>query len=102
MSDFSERRIALIGGAGFIGHHLAIRLRSLGAQVLVVDSLAVNNLYSLHREGTKNPNADLYLRVVRERLDRLDDNGIALEVMDSRDYSGLSHVLTASPLPAAP
>jgi len=93
MNDFSERRIALIGGAGFIGHHLAMRLRSLGAQVLVVDSLAVNNLYSLHREGKKNPNAELYLRVIRERLDLLDDNGIGLEVMDSRDYSGLSHVL---------
>ncbi len=93
MSDFSQRRIALIGGAGFIGHHLALRLKSLGVQVLVVDSLAVNNLYSLHREGKKNPNADLYLRVIRERLDLLDDNGIPLEVMDARDYSGLSHIL---------
>ena len=33
MSDFSRRRIALIGGAGFIGHHLALRLKNLGAQV---------------------------------------------------------------------
>lgn len=93
MSDFSERRIALVGGAGFIGHHLALRLKSLGAQVLVVDSLAVNNLYSLHREGRKNPNADLYLRIIRERLDLLEDNGITMEVMDARDYNGLSHAL---------
>jgi nucleoside-diphosphate-sugar epimerase len=93
MSDFSQRRIALIGGAGFIGHHLALRLKSLGAQVFVVDSLAVNNLYSLHREGRKNPNAELYLRVIRERLDLLEDHGIALEVMDARDYNGLCHVL---------
>ncbi|MGQ9648511.1 MAG: NAD-dependent epimerase/dehydratase family protein [Phycisphaerae bacterium] len=95
MSDFSGRRFALVGGAGFIGHHLALRLKSLGAEVLVVDSLAVNNLYSLHREGRANANAELYLRVIRERLDLLEDHGIPLEVMDARDYNGLSHVLAS-------
>jgi len=93
MSDFSERRIALVGGAGFIGHHLALKLKSLGAEVLVVDSLAVNNLYSLHREGRKNANAELYLRVIRERLDLLEESAVPLEVMDARDYGGLSQVL---------
>lgn len=93
MNDFSERRIALIGGAGFIGHHLALRLRELGAEILVVDSLAVNNLYSLHREGRRNADADLYLRIIRERLDRLEDAGVGLEVMDAREYDALSHVI---------
>jgi nucleoside-diphosphate-sugar epimerase len=93
MIDLSERRIVLIGGAGFIGHHLALGLKEVGADVLVLDSLAVNNLYSLHRDGRKNPNAELYLRVIRQRLDLLEDHRIPLEVMDAREYGNLSHVI---------
>ena len=37
----------LIGGAGFIGHNLALHLKSLGASVCVVDGLAVNNIMAL-------------------------------------------------------
>ena len=40
------RKITLIGGAGFIGHNLALHLHSLGAEVSIVDSLQVNNLAS--------------------------------------------------------
>ena len=46
MNDLSNRRIVLIGGAGFIGHHLALHLKDKGAEVFVVDSLAVNNYCS--------------------------------------------------------
>lgn len=33
------RKIALIGGAGFIGHNLALELAQRGADVHVIDSL---------------------------------------------------------------
>ena len=38
------RRIVLIGGAGFIGHHLALRLAARGWDVTVIDDLQINNL----------------------------------------------------------
>ena len=41
------QRIVLIGGAGFIGHNMALALKKLGATVAIIDSLQVNNLYSL-------------------------------------------------------
>ena len=41
-----SKKIALIGGAGFIGHNLAISLKNRGHEAIVIDSLAVNNLIS--------------------------------------------------------
>ena len=42
-----NRKILIIGGAGFIGHNLALKLNSLGAKVAVLDGLVVNNIYSV-------------------------------------------------------
>lgn len=39
-----DQRVLLIGGAGFIGHNLALKLRSYGATVAVIDNLSVNSL----------------------------------------------------------
>jgi len=45
MADpLAGRRVALIGGAGFIGHNLALELQARGAEPHIVDSLQVNNL----------------------------------------------------------
>ena len=44
IQSLENKRVMLIGGAGFIGHNLALHLKSLGANVSVVDSLGVNNL----------------------------------------------------------
>ena len=38
------QRILLIGGAGFIGHNLALELANMGADVMVADNLMVNSL----------------------------------------------------------
>ena len=40
-------RILITGGAGFIGHNLAIQLKSVGYEVICVDNLMVNNLISV-------------------------------------------------------
>ena len=38
------KKILIIGGAGFIGHNLAIKLKKLGAKILIVDALKLNNV----------------------------------------------------------
>ena len=45
MGQLDGRRIILIGGAGFIGHHLALKLKRLGADVTIVDSLTTRLEY---------------------------------------------------------
>lgn len=93
MSDLSGRRIVLVGGAGFIGHHLALKLKALGVEVFVVDSLAVNNYYHFREKADFIPNAELYLQIIQERLALLKEKGIPLHEIDSRDYHRLSAII---------
>jgi len=88
------RRIALIGGAGFIGHNLALALKREGAQVEVVDGLQVNNLLSYTNVDTTLPNRELYLKMINARLSLLREADIPLHIQDARDYHALSHILT--------
>jgi nucleoside-diphosphate-sugar epimerase len=87
------KRIALIGGAGFIGHHLALALRAKGAEVDIVDSLQVNNLVQLSTDVIDPINREMYLRMVTERLDLIRASGARLHPQDARDYHALSRVL---------
>lgn len=89
----SGRRVALIGGAGFIGHNLALRLKALGADVQVIDGLQVNNLVAITSNVNNLPNQRLYLRMIQERLHLLEAAQIPLHVQDARDYSALSKLL---------
>lgn len=87
--DFKGRRIVLIGGAGFIGHNLALELKRRGAEVSVIDGLQVNNLISLYNVRTSPVERELYLSMVNERCDLLRLAGIPLYVEDVRDYARL-------------
>ena len=66
MIPMKDRRIMLIGGAGFIGHNLALTLKGMGADVSVVDGLQVNNLLSFSSTNNKVANRDLYLHILNE------------------------------------
>jgi nucleoside-diphosphate-sugar epimerase len=85
--------IAIVGGAGFIGHNLAIHLKSHGADVSVIDGLEVNNFVSLAANSDNVPHAELSIALVNERFRLLREKNIPLLVQDARDYHGLSHVL---------
>ena len=87
------KRIVLIGGSGFIGHHLALSLRALGAQVEIVDSLQVNNLLAYMSSDVQVPNRELYVQMLQERQELLRKAGIAQHVIDARDYHQLSLTL---------
>jgi nucleoside-diphosphate-sugar epimerase len=88
------KTVALIGGAGFIGHHLALELVRRGATVHVIDGLQVNNLLSLMTDDSVH--RDLYMRMVNERLDLMRAAGVELHPQDARDYHALSRLLAHS------
>ncbi|MBI4662342.1 MAG: NAD(P)-dependent oxidoreductase [Verrucomicrobia bacterium] len=91
--ELKNRRIALIGGAGFIGHNLALSLARQGAQVEIIDGLQVNNLLTFASASTDFHNRDLYLEIINQRFDLLREAGVPIHVQDARDYHGLSRVL---------
>ena len=89
METVSGKSVCLIGGAGFIGHNLALKLRALGAKVSVIDSFTVNNLVSLTANTDNVPHPELSLGVVNERIKLLKEAAIPLKVQDARDYHEL-------------
>jgi nucleoside-diphosphate-sugar epimerase len=93
MDNMSGRRICLVGGAGFIGHHIALILKELGADVFVVDSLDVNNYHEFKSKVDFIPNGELYLKIIQQRLDLFKERGIPLIEMDARDYIKLTGVI---------
>ncbi len=96
MPNLADQRILLIGGAGFIGHNLALSLNKKGAEVIIVDSLGVNNLLNFlpNRYNQKAGNKHLYVSFINERLDLLKKNQIPMIVQDARDYQALSKTIT--------
>ncbi len=85
-------RVMLVGGAGFIGHHLALKLRAIGAEVMVVDHLQVNNLVKV----VSDPDLDdirrpLYVKFLLDRFDLMRDAGVILENVDARQMAELAH-----------
>ena len=75
MLSFKDHRVLLVGGAGFIGHNLAIKLKELGAEVAIIDGLQVNNLSSFLSTTAPDPNRALYVAFVHERLRLLAEFG---------------------------
>jgi len=86
------KRIALIGGAGFIGHHLAATLKLHGAKVIVIDDMEVNNRGNFARMGD-DARAMLYLEFIGQRAKLLQQNQIPLHIQDARDQGKLANLL---------
>jgi nucleoside-diphosphate-sugar epimerase len=93
MRDLNGRKIALIGGAGFIGHNLALELKRRGADVCVIDSLQINNLLAFASTNEDIFNRELYQKMIQERLNLVNESGIPLYVQDARDYHQISKLL---------
>ena len=93
MISLKDRRIILIGGAGFIGHHLALALKKAQANVHIIDSLQVNNLLDFTSTTDTIANRNLYLQIIHQRLDLLRELDVPLYVQDARDYHALSKLI---------
>jgi nucleoside-diphosphate-sugar epimerase len=89
-SQLKDKRVLIVGGAGFIGHNLALKLKSVGAIPSVLDGLQVNNLGYYTSNYVDNPDAERYISFINQRLRSLRSAEIGLHVVDARDY----HVLT--------
>jgi nucleoside-diphosphate-sugar epimerase len=89
--NFVGTKIVLVGGGGFLGHHLALDLHSAGASVVVVDSFQVNNLLSLITD-IQAEFFDERIQCILERVYLLKDAQIPIVLKDARDYHAICDV----------
>jgi nucleoside-diphosphate-sugar epimerase len=90
-SKLSDQRIMLVGGAGFIGHNLALHLARYGAEVVIVDNLMVNSLIeNVYTENENQTQQQAYQNFLMERYERLKGAGIILRNGDARRFDDLT------------
>ena len=94
MINISTKNILLIGGVGFIGHNLALKLKDKGANVFIVDGMHVNNFLHFTSTGENEiENRKLYLYILNQRIDFIQKNDIPLFVEDARNYHAISSLI---------
>ena len=89
-----NKKIIIIGGAGFIGHNLAIKLKENNFDVNIIDGLEVNNLTSVIGNYDNLPYPLLSKKIIDSRLDLLSEKKILLYIQDARNYHELSHIIS--------
>ena len=89
--ELAGQRVMLVGGAGFIGHNLALELRRLGVETMVVDNLMVNSLIENVFESDDNPlRSYAYQSFLLDRFRLMRAAGVHLRNADARLYADLS------------
>lgn len=86
--NLRARRIALIGGAGFVGHNLALFLKKRNYIPFIVDHFEVNNKFVL--EIKSNP---IKMGILEQRLKLLKSASISIIRCDARNQSSLLKVI---------
>ena len=86
----NKKRILIVGGAGFIGHNLALKLKKLKFNVSIVDSLEINNILWLKKNKNQLPFPNLSMSILKERFQLLKKYKIPLYKTDVRNYHKLS------------
>ena len=94
MIPIQGKKIVLIGGAGFIGHNMALHLKSLGADVSIIDGLQVNNMLTFLSSDNKFDNIEMYRSFLNQRIQLINDAKIPLHIQDAREYHALSKVIS--------
>lgn len=85
------KRIMLVGGAGFIGHNLALDIAQYGVPVMVVDNLMLNNMVSNVTDTELDPlRRDLNHSFLMQRFDLMREAGIQMYNADARNSSDLA------------
>jgi len=91
-----RKKILIIGGAGFIGHNLAIFLKKKKLDVTIVDGLNINNLEYLKKKYNEFPNPSLTKKILLNRLKLLKKSNIKFFKIDARNYKSLSKIINRS------
>lgn len=74
-----------MGGAGFIGHHLALSLRSLGCEVAILDNLMLNSLIgNVYDPSIDAIRREAYRSFLLERFALLREADVVLRNGDAR------------------
>ncbi len=84
-------RVMLVGGAGFIGHHLALECRRKGAEVLVVDNMQINNIvYIVSDRALDEVRRRLYVNFLLDRFALMRGAGVGIANIDARQMPELT------------
>ena len=88
-----DKKVLLLGGAGFIGHNLALKLLQNGASVTIADSFNINNILNLQLDTSSVQDASIYNSFLDERLSLLKQAGAHFKINNVSDRYQLSSIL---------
>lgn len=88
------QKALLIGGAGFIGHNLALELRRQGVAVDIADGFRVNSLLNLSIHGKETQDLEVYRDFLEERLELLNTSDVNLLISNASDRYDVSKLLS--------
>ena len=88
------KKICIIGGAGFIGHNLALRLADLSYEISIIDNLVINNLGSLEKNINNLPYPLLSKKILNKRIKILNNKKIKVYRNDSREHKEIINTLS--------
>lgn len=85
------KRVMLVGGAGFIGHNLAVDIAQYGVPVMVVDNLMLNNIVTNVTDVELDPlRRDLNHSFLMQRFDMMRESGVQMYNADARNSTDLA------------
>ena len=73
-NKINKSKVLLLGGVGFIGHHLALRLVEEGHEVVVADGFKINSILNFYVDE-KNREHSVYNDFLLERVKLLKEAG---------------------------
>lgn len=91
--ELKNKKILLIGGAGFIGHNLALELQANGAVVTIADGFRVNSLLNLAITNDETQDIRIYQDFLDERLVLLRKAGVKSIILNAVDRYELAKLL---------
>lgn len=87
------QKALLIGGAGFIGHNLALELRKQGVEVDIADGFRVNSLLNLSIQNKETQDIEVYRDFLEERLELLRSSNSEFILTNATDRYDISKIL---------